>query len=124
MRFLITSFLLAACAAAQGQPPARAADTDTLVVNENGYFRIHYEFGLMRISAEALKADGEQLLGDDGLKRLARQTRQHLRGRGIDWVKADWRDRAVVHFRRTLELSGVDEYLNEVFQNLQMTGLL
>ena len=97
MRIFLAVAALAACAAA----PAFAASTDHTILDRDGYFRVYYELGLMRISSDALKAEGQKLLGPRQLKRYEKQTRQHLRDRQIDWKTTDWRDRAVVHFRRT-----------------------
>ena len=78
-----------------------AAGSEAVVLSEDGYFRQHFQFGLMRIAGDALRAEGDKLLGAGGLKRLERGTRQHLRDRRIDWTQADWRDQACVHFPRT-----------------------
>jgi hypothetical protein len=71
-----------------------------LILDENAYYRIYYQFGLMRISSDALNAEGEKLLEKDRLKRLEKETRQHLKDKDINWEQADWRDYACVHFRR------------------------
>ncbi|MBM4040108.1 MAG: hypothetical protein FJ290_16510 [Planctomycetes bacterium] len=78
-----------------------AAGESTLVLDEDGYFRIYHEFGLMRISPDALKAEGDKLFEKERLARLEKGTKQHLKDKGIDWAQADWRDHACVHFRRT-----------------------
>jgi hypothetical protein len=82
--------------------PAQAAPQDAPdVLTRDSYFRRYYEFGLLRLSSDALKEEGETLLRPRGLKRVERETRRHLRHRDIDWKTTDWRDVAVVHFRRT-----------------------
>jgi len=101
MRIAVVAWALAASMAAGQVTRTAPASDKTLVLNNDGYFRVHYEFGLMRIQPGALKAEGEKLLGAGGMARLRRQTQGHLKDRKIDWKAVDWRDRARVHFRRT-----------------------
>ncbi|HUT35177.1 MAG TPA: glycoside hydrolase domain-containing protein [Planctomycetota bacterium] len=91
----------ASLAALAGLVAAAMGAESSLLLDENGYFRIYHQFGLMRISSDALKAEGDTLFTKERLARLEKETKQHLKDRGIDWDRADWRDHACVHFRRT-----------------------
>ncbi len=91
----------AALGVLMGLSVAAAGGESALVLDENGYFRIYHQFGLMRLSSDALKAEGEKLFDKERLARIERETQQHLRDKGIDWRQADRRDHACVHFRRT-----------------------
>ena len=87
--------LLAGAAAGVADEPA-----GTLVLDESAYWRYHVRFGIDRIDARALKAEGEKTLGRAGLTRLEKAVKRWSRppfvepGQAKDFRDADWRDDA------------------------------
>ncbi len=81
-----------------------AAPQEHLVLDESAYWRLHVQFGPDRLDAAALKAEGEKLLGAEGVKRLRGKVERYNKapfappGQEIDLTKADWRDHALVWF--------------------------
>jgi len=72
----------------------------TLVLDESAYWRYQVRFGIDRLDAAALKAEGEKVLGRAGLTRLEKAVKRWSRppfvepGRQKDFRGADWRDDA------------------------------
>lgn len=87
-------------AAAQGQEVADLA----LLLSERGWWRQCAGFGADRVSPDALKREGEELLGPAVLGRVRKQTEERLRQAGVDTSKVDWRDHVLVRmfFEHTL----------------------
>ena len=104
--FLAAALVVLTARTACGQPvrggkgltasSGEAAAPGLPILNENAYWRILYRMGFLRLSAKALKAEGETLLGKRDLARLEKQTKVLLSRRGIDWLRTDWRDVACV----------------------------
>jgi len=74
----------------------------TLVLDESAYLRYYVQFGMDRLDPEALKRDGEKVLGQKGLARLERMVRRWQRPpfapaaspASADRAGLDWRDNA------------------------------
>ncbi len=99
LRVLFAVLALAVCAVtAEESTEGDKTETGVAVLTERCYWRQHYERGMMRLSAEALKAESGKLIPEALLKRLEKDTQRYLEGKNIDWTTADWRDAAVVHF--------------------------
>jgi len=79
--------------------PTGVASAADVVLDETCSWRRYYRFGVSRFSAAALKAEGQKLLRGRRYSRLKRDTEQHLRAKGIDPRKVDWRDHAVLTLR-------------------------
>ena len=71
---------------------AATADSGQIVLDETCYWRRYYRFGASRYCPQALRAEGEQVLGKGGLARLRRETLRALAARRLDPAKVDWRD--------------------------------
>ncbi|HUT35178.1 MAG TPA: glycoside hydrolase domain-containing protein [Planctomycetota bacterium] len=73
-------------------------------MDETAYWRVCVQFGPDRLNAAALKAEGEKLLGAEGLKRLRSKAERYNKapfappGQELDLSKADWREQAIVWF--------------------------
>ena len=91
---------------------AGAGDHGAPVLDERCYWREYVQFGLDRLDAAALKADGEALLGKRGMLRLRKRVLTFFKppyapaNRKVDWTKTDWRDRALIWFQTTQWGSG------------------
>jgi len=96
-RSLALAALLALSARVAAGAPGAPADpaAGRLILDETAYCRAYHQFGWDRIDSQRLKAEGQKVLGREGLRRLERDVKRLLAGRGIDWSKADWRDYAV-----------------------------
>ncbi len=95
MRELALALGWALSSAALAQPPH---PQKALILTERAYFRYYYQFGLLRISTEALKAADAKAMSPALVKRLEKQTRRYVRGK--DWTRTDWRDEAAYYFSR------------------------
>jgi hypothetical protein len=73
---------------------------DTLVLDGKSYLRQYTQFGLMRISGDAIRRDGEKLFGKR-LPVLERSVKKFLQGSNYDWTKTEWRDVAAWIFSGT-----------------------
>ena len=90
MRYwVVMAFALAGSLPAVAQPAGRETGT---VLNETCYLRRYYRFGVNRYSAEALAADGQQVLGKAGMDRLRRETEKSFTSNGLDPGKVYWRE--------------------------------
>jgi len=69
-----------------------------LVLDERAYWRFYLVPGLDYVSGEALRAEGERLLGKRRLASLEGRTKK--RNKGLDWKRVDWRDLVTVDFAR------------------------
>ncbi|MBM4034077.1 MAG: hypothetical protein FJ291_20175 [Planctomycetes bacterium] len=76
----------------------------SLVLSEGGWWRQCARFAADHVSPEALKREGQQLLGPAVLARAKKQTEDRLRQAGMDPSKTDWRDHVLVRmfFEHTL----------------------
>lgn len=83
------------CSGALGQPPGLAPP----VLDETCYWRYWVVAGQDRIAADALKAEGRDLLGADRMARLEKQNKRRFKGR--DWSAADWMKEARLVLIRT-----------------------
>ncbi|HUT33240.1 MAG TPA: glycoside hydrolase domain-containing protein [Planctomycetota bacterium] len=89
MRWLVFAWLALS-------PLAALAEEGTLVLNEQGYWRRYYQFGMNRLSPAALKAGGNKFLQGRIANRVKADTEKALRAKGMDPAKVDWRDHAVL----------------------------
>ncbi len=89
-RPLFLAVLLAALPASS----MRAADAPP-ILNETGYLRQYYRFGVNRYSINAVKAEGETVLGKTGMDRVRRDTEKLMVQVGADPAKTDWREHVV-----------------------------
>ena len=81
-RKLCPAVLLFLAAAGYGDP--------AVLLDESAYWRSYLQGGPMRIPAEAMKRDGEMVLGKGGLERFKRQAVKDLTDQGRkadDWMK-------------------------------------
>ena len=83
-------------AGADAAAPGRGGADASLILDRNSYFRVHTQFGLMRLSGRPLREEGRKILGN-GLTRVERYVKRLLKGRNYDWSETDWRDVAVYH---------------------------
>jgi len=75
-------------------PPALGAGEGKLVLDESAYWRYYIQFGVDRLCPQALRREGEKVLGEAGMKLLSRQARRS----GRVPAGEDWRDHAFVVF--------------------------
>jgi len=71
-----------------------------LVLDESAYWRSHVEFGIDRIDSGALKATGEEVLGERNLRLLERKVKgylKHLSPEARAEFPEDWRDCPYYH---------------------------
>jgi hypothetical protein len=68
----------------------------TLILDESAYCRAAYHFDAQKVSAKALKTEGEKVLGPGLLGRLQKDVLKRLAGENHDWTKEDWRDHVAV----------------------------
>jgi len=100
------SFAVAAAAQPKDAPLTRPAwvlatlpARPGAILDNTGYVRCFYEFGVMRIDAQSLRAEGRALFGNDA-RRLEGAFRRHVRTRKADWSADDWMDDVRVYFFR------------------------
>ena len=86
--------LLAFASAAWAENVGREAGT--LLLDENAYCRAWYRFDVQRIAPQALKAEGEKILGPNLLDRLEKDVHKRLASNNYDWQKEDWRNHVTV----------------------------
>lgn len=87
-------YLLAGCAVAWADGAGQ--DGGTLILDETAYCRAHYRFDVQKVAPEALKAEGEKILGANLMGRLRKEVQKRLASRNFDWQKEDWRDHVTV----------------------------
>jgi hypothetical protein len=68
----------------------------TLMVDETAYCRAYYRFDEQKIAPQALKAEGEKILGANLLDRLRKDVQKRLASQNYDWQKEDWREHVTV----------------------------
>ncbi len=68
------------------------AQSRSVVLDENCYWRRYYRFAPSRLSASAMKAEGDKVLGQGRLNRLKQDTERALRAKGVNPATVDWRD--------------------------------
>jgi hypothetical protein len=92
MRYLIAAWLLVVIPLSlAGQAVAATpGSADTVVLDESAYWHRYYRFGVNRISLAALKAEGTQVLGPQGLDRAKKQTLKMMQDDGLDPAGKDW----------------------------------
>lgn len=92
--FLCCSMLSSAHAADR---PVNATPGDHLILDGSGYFRLHTEFGVMRLNGDILRNEDDKTISKKTRKRIERTTKRLLKHRNYDWTKTDWRDEACYH---------------------------
>jgi len=75
---------------------AEEAPSRLPILSESGWWRQCCRFGADRVSRDALKREGLQVLGPNGLERLRKQTEDRLRQSGADPATVDWQERVFV----------------------------
>lgn len=92
----IGMLLALACCAVAWADSAGQADSRTLILDESGYCRAYYRFDVQRIAPQALKAEGEKILGAPLMGKLRSEVLERLAPKNYDWQKEDWRDHVAV----------------------------
>jgi len=93
--------ILAACMSVSA---AERGAAGKLILDESAYWRYYVRFGPDRIDPGALRAEGEKLLGQAGMKRLRTRVKRYLgppyvtAAEAAKFNDADWRDHARVWF--------------------------
>jgi hypothetical protein len=78
--------LMSIAAAAQSPGPAANAN---VILDETGYWRQYYRFGANAVSAKAMAAEGDAVLGAAGVNRVRQQAEKAMQGAPAG---KDWRD--------------------------------
>jgi len=96
----VRRLVLAAMAVVLSRLACLGGETGALVLDETAYWRHYIQFGPEQLDAAALKAEGQNLLGEAGLERLRRKVLRYLQppfapaGEAPDPGKIDWREHA------------------------------
>ncbi len=75
---------------------AGRTETGTLILDESAYCRAWYQLDVQKIAPQALKADGEKILGAALMGKLQENVKNALAAGTHDWQKEDWRDHVAV----------------------------
>ena len=104
---------LAVCLVAACVCTARAAEQGTLVLDESAYWRYYVQFGIDRLTPDALQKEGPALFGKRGMARLKQQVKRWhsppYAERAIDLSKVDWRGHAVFFVTQVANVGCNDE---------------
>lgn len=96
------------------------------VLDESGFFRRYYRFGVSRYSPTALTREGETVLGQQGYARLQRDTERAMTAAGLDPRKADWKQHVVHtmfrHFRPVEAPPPADDWTSVDFDDSSWVG--
>ncbi len=71
---------------------AQNAGDSSCILNENAFWHRYYRFETGRVSAAALKSDGDKTLGAQRLNKLQRNTEKEMQAQGKSPAAADWRE--------------------------------
>ena len=74
---------------------AKNGENRTVILNETSWLRQYYRFGVNRYSAQAMKIEGEKVLGRTGMDRTRRETEKLMAQSGLDVARVDWREHVV-----------------------------
>ena len=100
---LAVAWCLAGLAFGAGPRPAETARDPagmpaggTLILDESAYCRVYHQLDVQKIAPQAMKAEGERILGATLMGKLQDDVKKSLASGKHDWQKEDWRDHVTV----------------------------